>query len=1097
MKKILALVFFISLSYHLFGLGNINGNVDIVGQEDNSGVIVQLLQTGDIATTNSTGSFEFNNLYYGNYSLIIQKNGCLTKFVDQILVDDNNQFIEEQLYQGDLNTDGIIDILDRVLVSHSLNSSFGEEGYIAEKDFNQDGVIDDLDVQYLITYWNQRSSETLNIIDPEVGGFVVQGNISISFPSGSFEESTQIEITQSEEIPFEASEYNITPVSDYYSFNNEGIQLNEHAIVALKVDSSIFSEDVEIEFYRMYHYYYDERREEYTVDYLPFWIDEDSGLVLSEIDHFSGIFLGVDVNALPTYNFTIPIPVNQVITFQEPYALYEFPELLNIDSFELSPQVPGPLFNTYDHSSGWLNHSDYWGSVHCPPEISDNNWIVVYCSVYDNGEYRVPTNPAFSDLIFSGDSEDTMKSFLSFNVDLSNLTSAVLEFDLFVQAYDAKDYFSVYVVPYSLYQGNVAYGAVALTPSFMRFPLRDVDNNPSRTFNTGDAHVSPDVDDWVHKGYNLFSGIGVVPGSSNPLVQVSLCFQADNDNDRMAGAFIDNLKIVATNGIDVNITCSDTSPLINQNITFNANYSDPIGDLAGYRWDFGDGSVEEFVASSVSSITHSYSSTGSKNVTLTVWDEGGNFNYTHDDIEFKMNHATANDNITINVTQSQPNQAPDTWITNNPGSSINTNSASFSWNGSDPDGYVVGYYYELDDSTPDNWTTGRNVTLNNISPGSHTFFVRAKDDDGLVDPTPASYTFTYTPTPSVQITFTNPSNGSSTSTRIISVEGYLNNTSITNMNLNVNGANYSIAVNNGNFVNAVYIRQGTNTITASVPGYTGSATLTVTGNMQPVDMTSILTWNSATDVDLYVEDPNGEICYYNHQNTAIGGHLDRDDTDGYGPETFTLEDGEVIDGQYHIRVNYYSGSNPVNSSVYTLLNEGAPNQVSYSDGPHTLSEPSGGSSTPTGAWWNVRTVTFNLRAPIPPNLNLIKEENRLFLEWESCLDGDIYSYEVKYSDTPNVAINSSLLKSLNVDKPDIEEIWNSRKVIAKEDVVKEISDSKEVVSRKINRIEIPKEMYEENISYVKLFIYEDSGVWSESEVLEINYNHAQNGGYNE
>jgi len=78
----------------------------------------------------------------------------------------------------------------------------------------------------------------------------------------------------------------------------------------------------------------------------------------------------------------------------------------------------------------------------------------------------------------------------------------------------------------------------------------------------------------------------------------------------------------------------------------------------------------------------------------------------------------------------QPNQAPTVSITSGPSGTITTDQATFSWSGYDTDGTISGYYYDLDDSTPDTWTTSTTKTFYSISNGSHTFYVKAKDNDG-------------------------------------------------------------------------------------------------------------------------------------------------------------------------------------------------------------------------------------------------------------------------------------------------------------------------------------------------------------------------------
>ncbi|MBU3927532.1 MAG: hypothetical protein KKB74_06975, partial [Bacteroidetes bacterium] len=69
-----------------------------------------------------------------------------------------------------------------------------------------------------------------------------------------------------------------------------------------------------------------------------------------------------------------------------------------------------------------------------------------------------------------------------------------------------------------------------------------------------------------------------------------------------------------------------------------------------------------------------------------------------------------------------------------------------------------------------------------------------------------------------------------------------------------------------------------------------------------------LSWNTDdTDVDLWVTDPSGEKIYYSNTISASGGYLDRDDTNGFGPENIYWVEN-IPDGNYLIQVHYYSGN---------------------------------------------------------------------------------------------------------------------------------------------------------------------------------------------
>lgn len=66
-----------------------------------------------------------------------------------------------------------------------------------------------------------------------------------------------------------------------------------------------------------------------------------------------------------------------------------------------------------------------------------------------------------------------------------------------------------------------------------------------------------------------------------------------------------------------------------------------------------------------------------------------------------------------------------------------------------------------------------------------------------------------------------------------------------------------------------------------------------------------LSWNSAnTDIDLWVTDPFGERIYFENPTSASGGFLDRDDTDGFGPENIYFQEN-IPSGTYRVAVHYY------------------------------------------------------------------------------------------------------------------------------------------------------------------------------------------------
>ena len=129
------------------------------------------------------------------------------------------------------------------------------------------------------------------------------------------------------------------------------------------------------------------------------------------------------------------------------------------------------------------------------------------------------------------------------------------------------------------------------------------------------------------------------------------------------------------------------------------------------------------------------------------------------------------------------------------------------------------------------------------------------------------------------------------------------------------------------------------------------------------DIRVMLTWEGGpyTDVDLHVTDPNDEECYYLYMTTSIGGELDVDDVDGYGPENFKLSSGEAISGSYLIEVNYYSDEGttgePIQATVKVYINEGTEEEITQEFGPHEITTADLNGTDPD-AWWTVTTVQW-------------------------------------------------------------------------------------------------------------------------------------------
>ena len=96
----------------------------------------------------------------------------------------------------------------------------------------------------------------------------------------------------------------------------------------------------------------------------------------------------------------------------------------------------------------------------------------------------------------------------------------------------------------------------------------------------------------------------------------------------------------------------------------------------------------------------------------------------------------------------------------------------------------------------------------------------------------------------------------------------------------------------------------------------------------PVDVRVVISWNKDhTDIDLHIEDPNGEECFYSNNRTSTGGRLSNDFTDGFGPEQFLLK--KATKGKYKIKTNYFgdrqlklSGPTTIMAEVFLYYSDG-------------------------------------------------------------------------------------------------------------------------------------------------------------------------------
>jgi uncharacterized protein YfaP (DUF2135 family) len=159
-----------------------------------------------------------------------------------------------------------------------------------------------------------------------------------------------------------------------------------------------------------------------------------------------------------------------------------------------------------------------------------------------------------------------------------------------------------------------------------------------------------------------------------------------------------------------------------------------------------------------------------------------------------------------------------------------------------------------------------------------------------------------------------------TTERLQTISGRVSNFSGNRAELILNGVAQSVPLLSGRFNIKAVVSPGNNLVEARAGK--GRDRVSFFARVPARDVKIVLIWDTPTDVDLWVIDPEGEKCYYAHRSTSSGGNLDVDVIDGYGPETFTL--ARARPGSYSVQAQYYSSNNsPVTRvQVYVVKYEG-------------------------------------------------------------------------------------------------------------------------------------------------------------------------------
>jgi hypothetical protein len=141
----------------------------------------------------------------------------------------------------------------------------------------------------------------------------------------------------------------------------------------------------------------------------------------------------------------------------------------------------------------------------------------------------------------------------------------------------------------------------------------------------------------------------------------------------------------------------------------------------------------------------------------------------------------------------------------------------------------------------------------------------------------------------------------------------------------------------GNFIVQIRAKNAFGTGELSEPRLVVVGVLLGTGDLQ-----ATLSWDSAADMDLHILEPNGAHVFYGSR-TGVTARLDRDDTDGLGPENIFVDSGRGASGVYRIYLVHYGRAVPTVSTIAIRINAGRPNERSaFFTRRTSAANPSGG-----------------------------------------------------------------------------------------------------------------------------------------------------------
>lgn len=144
---------------------------------------------------------------------------------------------------------------------------------------------------------------------------------------------------------------------------------------------------------------------------------------------------------------------------------------------------------------------------------------------------------------------------------------------------------------------------------------------------------------------------------------------------------------------------------------------------------------------------------------------------------------------------------------------------------------------------------------------------------------------------------------------VLSLSASVSDPSVRTAIVTAGGASYEVPVEGARIMQDVVVAPGPGRVAVTVRSgdRVASASVTYYARGERTELLVLATWPSRGEiVDLWVREPSGETCKWDHRRTGSGGRLldFSGDAIGFGSQAYVL--GEVSPGTYRIKLHYWS-----------------------------------------------------------------------------------------------------------------------------------------------------------------------------------------------